>query len=77
MTEAAQPNPAPGRKPGQTGKLFACLGIFLLVTALMIVQHALVRSSDLRHIDVAFFNVNSIVGVLLMAFTLADRFWIR
>jgi len=37
MTEAAQPNPAPGRKPGQTGKLFACLGIFLLVTALMIV----------------------------------------
>lgn len=47
------------------------------VAALVIVQHALVRSSDLRHIDVAFFNVNSIVGVLLMAFTLADRFWIR
>lgn len=47
------------------------------VTALVIVQHALVRSSDLRHIDVAFFNVNSIVGVLLMAFTLADRFWVR
>jgi len=47
------------------------------VTALVIVQHALVRSSDLRHIDVAFFNVNSSVGVLLMAFTLADRFWVR
>ena len=47
------------------------------VTALVIVQHALVRSSDLRHIDVAFFNVNSIVGVLLMTFTLADRFWVR
>ncbi len=44
------------------------------VAALVVAQHALVRASDLRHIDVAFFNVNSIVGVLLMAFTLADRF---
>jgi 4-hydroxybenzoate polyprenyltransferase len=47
------------------------------VTVLVVVQHVLVRSSDLRHIDVAFFNVNSSVGVLLMAFTLADRFWVR
>ena len=44
---------------------------------LVIVQHALVRASDLRHIEVAFFNVNSIVGVVLMAFTLADRFLLR
>jgi 4-hydroxybenzoate polyprenyltransferase len=44
------------------------------VTLLVVAQHALVRASDLRHIDVAFFNVNSIVGVLLMAFALADRF---
>jgi 4-hydroxybenzoate polyprenyltransferase len=47
------------------------------VAALVLVQHALVRASDLRHIDVAFFNVNSIVGVLLMAFALADRFLLR
>jgi 4-hydroxybenzoate polyprenyltransferase len=46
------------------------------VALLVIVQHALVRTSDLRHIDVAFFNVNSIVGVLLMAFALADR-WLH
>jgi 4-hydroxybenzoate polyprenyltransferase len=46
------------------------------VALLVIVQHALVRASDLRHIDVAFFNVNSIVGVLLMAFALADR-WLH
>jgi len=50
-------------------------GLGLAAAATMIVvQHALVRGSDLRHIDVAFFNVNSIVGVVLMAFTLADRF---
>ena len=48
-----------------------------LVTVLVILQHALVRASDLRHIDIAFFNLNSMVGVLLMAFALADRFLLR
>ena len=47
------------------------------IAALVIVQHALVRDADLRHIDVAFFNVNSIVGALLLVFALADRFWMR
>ena len=53
----------------------------VIVAALVLVQHAIVardmRRGDLRHIDVAFFNVNSIVGVLLMAFALADRFLLR
>jgi 4-hydroxybenzoate polyprenyltransferase len=48
-----------------------------LVAVLVVAQHALVeidvRSGELRHIDVAFFNVNSMVGVLLMGFALADR----
>lgn len=68
--------------------VFAALGIVFhfgwvyaaglaCAAALVVVQHALVRGPDLRHIDVAFFNVNSIVGVVLMAFTLADRFWMR
>jgi 4-hydroxybenzoate polyprenyltransferase len=67
---------------------FAALGILFhfgwlyatglcVVAALVVLQHALVRASDLRHIDVAFFNVNSMVGVLLMAFALADRFLLR
>jgi 4-hydroxybenzoate polyprenyltransferase len=67
---------------------FAALGIcfhfgwlfatgLCVVAALVVVQHALVRASDLRHIDIAFFNVNSMVGVLLMAFALADRFLLR
>jgi 4-hydroxybenzoate polyprenyltransferase len=51
------------------------LGVVLL---LVVAQHVLVvsdmRRGQLQHIDVAFFNVNSIVGVLLMGFALADRF---
>jgi len=49
-------------------------GGWLLVAGLVIVQHRLVNPDDLSHIDIAFFNVNSIVGVLLLVFTLADRF---
>lgn len=60
------------------GWLYAVgLGVVLL---LVVAQHALVaedlRRGQLRHIDVAFFNVNSIVGVLLMVFALADRFFL-
>jgi 4-hydroxybenzoate polyprenyltransferase len=57
------------------GWLYA-LGV-AVAGALVIAQHALVRGPDLRHIDVAFFNVNSMVGVLLMAFGLADLFLLR
>jgi len=49
-------------------------GGWLLVAGLVIVQHRLVNPDDLSHIDIAFFNVNSIVGVLLLVFTLADQF---
>ena len=49
-------------------------GGWLLVGGLVIVQHRLVNPDDLSHIDIAFFNVNSIVGVLLLVFTLADQF---
>lgn len=45
-----------------------------VVAGLVVVQHRLVNHEDLSHINVAFFNVNSIVGVLLLVFTLADRF---
>ena len=54
------------------GWLYA-LGL-ALVALLVVAQHSLVNVRDLSHIDVAFFNVNSIVGVLLLAFALADRF---
>ena len=47
-----------------------------VVALLIVLQHAIVDARDLRHIDVAFFNVNSMVGVLLMVFTLVDRFLI-
>ncbi len=54
------------------GWLYAS-GIALLAL-LVIAQHRMVDGNDLRHIDIAFFNVNSIVGVLFLAFALADRF---
>ena len=69
--------------------VFAALGVLYgfrwlyalglaVVALLVVIQHALVetdvRSGALRHIDVAFFKVNSMVGVLLMGFALADRF---
>jgi 4-hydroxybenzoate polyprenyltransferase len=47
---------------------------WLVVLGLVVVQHRLVDPEDLSQLDIAFFNVNSIVGVLLMVFTLADRF---
>ena len=46
----------------------------VVVAGLVVMQHRLVNHQDLTHINVAFFNVNSIVGVLLLVFTLADRF---
>ncbi|MFQ5599718.1 MAG: UbiA-like polyprenyltransferase [Candidatus Krumholzibacteriia bacterium] len=47
-----------------------------LVALLVVAQHLLVSAGNLRHIQVAFFNVNSIVGVLLLAFAVADRFFL-
>lgn len=57
-------------RAGGFGALYA-VGL-ACVAVLVVLQHALVRASDLRHIDIAFFNVNSIVGMLLMAFAIAD-----
>lgn len=54
------------------GWLYGCGTVLLAL--LLTVQHRLVDPNDLRHIDIAFFNVNSIVGVLFLAFALADRF---
>ena len=61
------------------GWLYA-VGI-VAAAVLVVAQHVIVgrdmRQGDLRHIDIAFFNLNSMVGVLLAAFALADRFLLR
>lgn len=40
--------------------------------ALLWYEHRLVRPDDLRNVNVAFFNVNGMISVGLMVFTLAD-----
>jgi 4-hydroxybenzoate polyprenyltransferase len=43
-----------------------------LTAGLLIYEHWLVRPDDLSKVNVAFFNVNGVISVGLMAFTLAD-----
>lgn len=45
-----------------------------LVAALLLYEHWLVRGGDLRRIDRAFFEVNSWVGMVLLAFALVDLY---
>lgn len=43
-----------------------------VVAALLAYEHALVRPSDLRRLDSAFFTTNGVISVALFAFVLAD-----
>lgn len=52
------------------GKAFL-LGI-LLVSVLLIYEHAIVKPHDLSRVNTAFFNVNGIVSLMLMALTIVD-----
>ena len=47
----------------------------LIVAGLLIYEHSLVRPDDLSKINVAFFNVNGIISVGLMAFIIVDCTW--
>jgi 4-hydroxybenzoate polyprenyltransferase len=42
------------------------------VTALLVYEHALVRPSDLRRLDAAFFTMNGVISVAFAAFVVAD-----
>jgi 4-hydroxybenzoate polyprenyltransferase len=44
----------------------------LLVGALLLYEHSLVKPDDLSRVNAAFFNVNGTVSLLLMALTIAD-----
>jgi len=46
----------------------------LVAAALLLYEHWLVRGGDLRHIDRAFFEVNSYVGVALLLFLAGDLY---
>lgn len=54
------------------GWLYYC-GVFT-VAILLYAEHRIVNPSDLSRIDVAFFTVNSWVGMVILAFTALDLF---
>jgi len=65
---------------------FALLGVFMglgvlywagvaLVAGLLVYEHSLVSPTDLSRLDVAFFNVNGYIAVILFAAVLAGH-WI-
>lgn len=51
--------------------------IFLVTVAiiglLLIIEHRMVKPDDLRHINIAFFHINSIISIILFAGVLADE----
>jgi 4-hydroxybenzoate polyprenyltransferase len=51
---------------------FPFLAGVVLVTALLVYEHAIVRPGDLSRLDVAFFTLNGYVSVAFFAATLAD-----
>ncbi|HOM18564.1 MAG TPA: UbiA family prenyltransferase, partial [Thermoguttaceae bacterium] len=47
----------------------------LAITALLAYEHAIVRPDDLSRVNQAFFHVNAVVGLGLLAVGLADLWW--
>ena len=47
----------------------------LLVAGLLFYEHALVKPDDLSRVNIAFFNVNGIISVVLMVFVVIDCTW--
>ncbi len=45
------------------------------VAALLLYEHALVRPSDLSKVNLAFFHVNTVIGVGVLIFTSVDLLW--
>ena len=45
----------------------------LVVAGLLVYQHSLVFPTDLSRLDMAFFNVNGYISVILLAAVLAGR----
>lgn len=60
---------------GDLGPLF--LAGVILVSLLLIYEHALVRPDDLTRVNIAFFHVNAIVSVGLFVVGVADVWWSR
>lgn len=55
------------------GKLYLVGVVF--VAALLWFEHSLVKNGDLSKVNIAFFNVNGVIGVFLMCVVIADCVW--
>lgn len=47
----------------------------ILVAGLLFYEHSLVQPDDLSHVNTAFFKVNGVISILLMAIVIADCMW--
>ena len=47
-----------------------------LVTGLLAYEHSLIKKDDLSKVNMAFFNVNGIISIGLMAFVIVDCVWV-
>jgi len=59
---------------GELG-IFYFIGV-VIVAGLLIYEHSLINKDDLSKINIAFFNVNGIISIGLMAFVIIDCIWI-
>ena len=48
----------------------------VIVAGLLGYQHTLVSKDDLSRVNFAFFNVNSVISVLLMSVVIVDSLWL-
>ncbi len=48
----------------------------VLVACLLVYEHSLVKTDDLSKVNMAFFNVNGIISIGLMAFVIVDCVWV-
>ena len=47
-----------------------------LVAGLLVYEHSLIKKDDLSKVNMAFFNVNGIISIGLMAFVIVDCVWV-
>ena len=48
----------------------------VLVAGLLVYEHSLIKKDDLSKVNMAFFNVNGIISIGLMAFVIVDCVWV-
>lgn len=60
---------------GATASVLYWTGV-LVVAALLVYEHSLVRPDDLSRLDAAFFTMNGIISLLLFGFVLAGRVYV-